>query len=76
MRIPDPDKPGRTKKEYTGKRAVVEVGFHSLRHTFVSLQAESGTPQTVVQAIVGHGKRVRPVGLRSLPIPPGHRSIL
>jgi integrase len=39
----------------TGKRAVVEVGFHSLRHTFVSLHAEQGTPQSVVQAIVGHG---------------------
>ena len=39
----------------TGKRAVVEVGFHSLRHTFVSLHAERGTPQSVVQAIVGHG---------------------
>ena len=41
--------------EYTGKRAVVEVGFHSLRHTFVSIQAQRGTPQAVVQAIVGHG---------------------
>lgn len=39
----------------TGKRAVVEVGFHSLRHTFVSLHAERGTPQGVVQAVVGHG---------------------
>jgi integrase len=39
----------------TGKRAVVEVGFHSLRHTYVSLHAERGTPQAVVQAIVGHG---------------------
>jgi len=34
---------------------VVEVGFHSLRHTYVSLHAERGTPQAVVQAIVGHG---------------------
>jgi len=39
----------------TGKRAVVEVGFHSLRHTFVSLHSERGTPQAVVQSIVGHG---------------------
>ena len=38
----------------TGKRAVVEVGFHSLRHTYVTLHAERGTPQAVVQAIVGH----------------------
>lgn len=36
-------------------RAAVVVGFHSLRHTFVSMQAESGTPLSVVQAIVGHG---------------------
>lgn len=53
--IPDPRHPEKFKKEYTGKRAVVEVGFHSLRHTFVSLQAERGTPQSTVQAIVGHG---------------------
>jgi len=39
----------------TGKRAVVEVGFHSLRHSFVSLHASRGTPQSVVQAVVGHG---------------------
>ncbi|MBL7012538.1 MAG: site-specific integrase [Kiritimatiellales bacterium] len=39
----------------TGKRAVVEVGFHSLRHTFVSIHSERGTPQAVVQSIVGHG---------------------
>ena len=52
---PNPDKPGEYIEEDTGKRAVVEVGFHSLRHTYVSLQAERGTPQAVVQAIVGHG---------------------
>ncbi|VGO13465.1 hypothetical protein PDESU_02022 [Pontiella desulfatans] len=52
---PNPDKPGEYIRVSTGKRAVVEVGFHSLRHTFVSLQAERGTPQAVVQAIVGHG---------------------
>ncbi len=38
----------------TGKRAVVEVGFHSLRHTYVSLHAEAGTPQAMIQANVGH----------------------
>jgi integrase len=51
----DPECVGKFVKVHTGKRAVVEVGFHSLRHTYVSLQAESGTPQAVVQAIVGHG---------------------
>ena len=38
----------------TGKRAVVEVGFHSLRHTFVSLCRESNAPLAVVESIVGH----------------------
>ena len=38
----------------TTKRAVVEVGFHSLRHTFVSLCRESNAPLAVVESIVGH----------------------
>ncbi|MCK4982674.1 MAG: tyrosine-type recombinase/integrase, partial [Victivallaceae bacterium] len=46
-------------KEGTGagteKRAIVEVGFHSLRHTYVSLHAERGTSVTVIQGNVGHG---------------------
>ncbi|VGO15683.1 Putative defective protein IntQ [Pontiella desulfatans] len=42
-------------KKPTYKRAVVEVGFHSLRHSYVSLQAATGTPQAVVQKLVGHG---------------------
>jgi hypothetical protein len=33
---------------------VLEVGFHSLRHTFVSLCRESNAPLAVVEAIVGH----------------------
>lgn len=32
----------------------VDVGFHSFRHTFVSLSANAGVPLVVVQAIVGH----------------------
>jgi integrase len=40
--------------EGTDKRAVVKVGFHSLRHTFVSLCRESNAPLSVVEAIVGH----------------------
>lgn len=35
-------------------RAQVDVGFHSLRHTFVSLSANAGAPLAVVQALVGH----------------------
>jgi integrase len=38
----------------TGNRAVVRCGFHSLRHTFVSLCREAGAPLSVVEAIVGH----------------------
>ena len=36
-------------------KAVVRVGFHSLRHSFVSLCAAAGVPQHVVQTLVGHG---------------------
>jgi integrase len=39
---------------HSGKRAVVEVGFHSLRHTFVSLCRAADAPLSVVEAIVGH----------------------
>ncbi len=34
--------------------AQVEVGFHSLRHSFVSLCREAGAPLSVVESIVGH----------------------
>jgi integrase len=40
--------------ESTGSPAVVDVGFHSLRHTWVSMHAARGTPQAIVQASVGH----------------------
>jgi integrase len=47
-----------TQKDGTGKgtphRAVVEVGFHSLRHSFVSLCRQANAPLAVVEAIVGH----------------------
>ncbi|MEA4863731.1 MAG: site-specific integrase [Victivallaceae bacterium] len=35
-------------------RAVVQVGFHSLRHTWVSLHAMRGTPQAIIQDAAGH----------------------
>jgi integrase len=38
----------------TDARAVVEVGFHSLRHTFVSMCRAADAPLSVVEAIVGH----------------------
>ena len=50
----DPKNPDKTIKVHTGKRAVVEVGFHSLRHTWVSLHAAAGTPQAVIQNVIGH----------------------
>jgi integrase len=37
------------------KNAVARVGFHSLRHSFVSLLAANGVPQVVAQEMVGHG---------------------
>jgi integrase len=47
-------KPGTGPDSEGGKRAVIEVGFHSLRHTFVSLCRESNAPLAVVESIVGH----------------------
>ena len=44
-----------TQAEVAGAaRKRVAVGFHSLRHTFVSLCANGGVPLAVVQSIVGH----------------------
>ena len=37
-----------------GKRAKVVVGFHSLRHTFVSLTANSGASLANVRSMTGH----------------------
>jgi integrase len=41
-------------KRNDGKRARCVVGFHSLRHTFVSLCRQAGAPLAIVEAIVGH----------------------
>ncbi len=35
-------------------RGITIKGFHSLRHTFVSMSAAAGAPQHVIQRIVGH----------------------
>lgn len=48
------DEKGKDRRVPTGKRAVVEVGFHSLRHTFVSLCKANNVPQAAVQELVGH----------------------
>lgn len=43
-----------TTERENGICSCVEVGFHSLRHSFVSLSANAGVPLAFVQAIVGH----------------------
>lgn len=53
------------KKVHTGKRAVVEVGFHSLRHSFVSICARQGVPLHVVQALCGHGPQIQKIYLHA-----------
>ena len=39
----------------TGKRAVVEAGFHSFRHTWVTTSEEAGIDEAAVRAVVGWG---------------------
>jgi integrase len=43
-----------TEARENGALPIVRVGFHSLRHTFVSLSREAGAPLATVEAIVGH----------------------
>ena len=43
-----------TTREGKGVRRVVSAGFHSLRHSAVSLLREAGAPLSVTMAIVGH----------------------
>lgn len=43
-----------TKAEVGNRRRAVVVGFHSLRHTYASIHAESGTPQALIQENMGH----------------------
>jgi len=43
-----------TAKREIGSRPIVLVGFHSLRHTFISLCREANAPLAVVENIVGH----------------------
>ena len=37
------------------ERAIVRYGFHSLRHSFVSVCRRAGVPEMVVMEMVGHG---------------------
>ena len=38
----------------TDKRAVVLVGFHSLRHSYISIMAQAGASVAVLQKLAGH----------------------
>ena len=44
----------KTTRAGSGVRDAVDVGFHSLRHTAVTLLREAGVPSSVTMAIVGH----------------------
>jgi integrase len=50
-KIVDP-KTGNVRKE--GTRAIVEIGFHSLRYSYISHNAEAGTPAAIIQRNAGH----------------------
>jgi integrase len=43
-----------TEARENGGRAIVRVGFHSLRRSFISMCREAGAPLSVVESIVGH----------------------
>lgn len=45
---------GLTTSETVGGKRVVRTGFHSLRHTFVSMTVNSGMPAMLVADTVGH----------------------
>ena len=38
----------------SGARTVRELGFHSLRHTMITMGAELGVPKEVIMALAGH----------------------
>ena len=42
----------------TGKKAVLEIGFHSLRHSYISLHAKSGTSQNILTKLAGHSSEM------------------
>lgn len=48
------DEEGNPVKVHSGKRAIVRVSAHSLRHTFTTIARAAGIPDAVVRSIVGH----------------------
>jgi integrase len=54
-----------------GRRAGMDISYHSLRHSAVSLMKDAGIPDSVVMALVGHdsaamSQRYTSVGIESL----------
>jgi integrase len=54
IRVHKPGTGATSKATGPRKRAVIEVGYHSLRHSFVSLCREADAPLSVVESLVGH----------------------
>jgi hypothetical protein len=54
----DRDEDGNEECVSTGRRAVIDAGFRSLPHTFVSLCREHNAAQVAVEAIVVHSNSV------------------
>lgn len=55
-----------TQERYPDRtRATSVVGFHSLRHSFISMAARGGQPLHVLQAIAGHGPKVQQLYLHA-----------
>lgn len=42
----------------TKNRAVLEAGFHSLRHSYISILAKSGVSQSVLIKLAGHSQKM------------------
>ena len=51
-------KPTEKQKDGHRRNAIVRFGFHSLRHSFVSLCAGNRVPQVAIMDMVGHGSPV------------------
>lgn len=45
---------GKKKINVGNARAIVETGFHSLRYSYISHNAEAGTPAAIIQRNAGH----------------------
>jgi len=48
----------KTTRERVYKHSTCEVGFHSLRHSFITICAKKGVPMPIVQELCGHRSEV------------------